>query len=150
MIIKMESLFDIIEYLPTSPIVFPEWPETSLGCYHKCGFWMYSLEECKDVAGVKKDWYSRAEYISIRWMHDGVDDYVSNPSADYDIGKIIFAGKERSSKIITKAKKAWINDLSYQLQKTNQPSEIDQNFIKDLNKKNIRVFVWKVLSKKVS
>lgn len=103
-IITMDSLFDIIEYVPTSPVVLPEWPETSLGIYHKCGFWMYSLEEVKDVAAVKKDWYSRAKYISIRWMHDGADDYISNPSANYDIHKIIFAGKERSTKIITEAK----------------------------------------------
>jgi hypothetical protein len=74
-------------------------------------------------------------------MHDGADDYISNLSADHDIGKIIFAGKERSAKFITEAKNAWINDLSYDLEKTNQPSEIDQKFLKDLNKKNIRAFV---------
>jgi len=26
-------------------------------------------------------------------MHDGADNYISNPSADYDIHKIIIAGK---------------------------------------------------------
>jgi hypothetical protein len=81
-------------------------------------------------------------------MHEGADDYISNPSADYDIGKIIIAGKERSAKFITEAKDAWINDISYNLEKTNQPSEIDPDFLKDLYKKNIRAFVSKVLSKK--
>jgi len=37
----MDSLFDIIELVPTSPVVLPEWPETSLGFVHKCGFWKY-------------------------------------------------------------------------------------------------------------
>ena len=83
-------------------------------------------------------------------MHDGADNYISNPSADYDIHKIIIAGKERSAKFITETKEAWNNDLSYDLEKTNQPSEIDQNFLKDLNTKNIRAFVYKVLSKKVN
>lgn len=121
-IIRMDSLFDIIELVPTSPVVLPEWPETSLGFYHKCGFWKYSLEEVKDVAAVKKDWYTKAECISIGWMNDGADNYISNSSADYDIHKIIIAGKERSAKIITETKEAWINDLSYDLEKTNQPS----------------------------
>lgn len=145
----MESLFDIIEFVPTSPIVLPEWPEESLGFYNKCGFYRYSKEEWKDVAAVKKDWYTKAEYFSISWMCDGAKDYLSNTSAEYDIGKIIFAGKERSDKFITETKDAWYNDISYDLLKINQPTEIDPNFLKDLSKKNIRFFVWKVLSKKV-
>jgi len=40
----MDSLFDIVKYVPTSPIVLPEWPEESLDFAHKCGFYMYSLE----------------------------------------------------------------------------------------------------------
>jgi hypothetical protein len=35
------------------------------------------------------------------------------------------------------------------LEKRNQPTEIDPNFLKDLSKKNIRFFVREVLSKKV-
>jgi hypothetical protein len=89
----MESLFDIIEYVPTSPVVLPEWPETSLDFVHKCGFWKYSLEEVKDVAAVKKDWYCKAEYFGMGWMYDGAEDYISNSSTDYDISKIIIAGK---------------------------------------------------------
>jgi hypothetical protein len=34
-------------------------------------------------------------------MREGADNYTFNPSVDYDIGKIIFAGKERSAKSIT-------------------------------------------------
>jgi hypothetical protein len=39
-----------------------------------------------------------------------------------------------------------INDL----ERINQPTDIDSNFLKDLNKKNIRYFVQEVLSKKIS
>jgi hypothetical protein len=31
---------------------------------------------------------------SISWMHDGAKNYISNPSVDYDVHKIIFAGKK--------------------------------------------------------
>lgn len=145
----MDSLFDLIEYVPTSPIPLPEWPENSLGSPHQCGFYMYSSEEWKDIAGVKKDWYSKAEYFSICWMREGTDNYVSNPSADYEVHKIIFAGKEWSAKFITEATEAWDNDMINGLEKRNQPTEIDPNFLKDLSKKNIRFFVREVLSKKV-
>jgi hypothetical protein len=39
-------------------------------------------------------------------MHEGANDYISNPSADFDIHKIIIAGKERSAKFITETKQA--------------------------------------------
>jgi hypothetical protein len=39
-------------------------------------------------------------------MYEGANNYLSNPSSDYDIGKIIFAGKERSAKSITMTKDA--------------------------------------------
>lgn len=34
-------------------------------------------------------------------MHHDADYYVSNPSVDYDVHKIIFAGKERSAESIS-------------------------------------------------
>jgi hypothetical protein len=146
----MESLFDIIEFVPDSPIVFPEWPKESLGFAHKCGFYKYLSEEWKDIAAVKKDWYFKAEYFSGCWMHEGANNYVSNPSVDYDISKIIFAGKEHSTKFISEAKDAWYNDMVNDLEKINQSTDIDSVFLKDLDKKNVRFFVWKVLSKKVN
>jgi hypothetical protein len=39
-------------------------------------------------------------------MSEGVNNYLSNPSVDFDIHKIIFAGKERSAKSITMTKDA--------------------------------------------
>jgi hypothetical protein len=41
----MESLFEIIEFVPDSPIDFPERPEKLLGVINKGGFYMYSSEE---------------------------------------------------------------------------------------------------------
>ena len=146
----MDSLFDIIEYVPNYPILLPEWPENSLGVMSTDGFYHYSEEEWKDVAGVKKDWYTKAEYYSIYWMRDGTNSYISNPSADYDIHKIIFASKERSTESITMIKKAWYDDMIYYLKKINQSPDIDPNFLKDLNKKNMRFFIKEVLSKKVN
>lgn len=81
-------------------------------------------------------------------MREGADNYVSNPSSNYDIGKIIFAGKERSAKSITMTKDAWNSDMVYDLFKINQSTDIDSDFLKELNKKNIRFFVREVLSKK--
>lgn len=52
-------------------------------------------------------------------MHYGAYSYVSNPYVDYDISKIIFAGKERSAKFITEAKDAWNNDMFYDLKRIN-------------------------------
>jgi hypothetical protein len=81
-------------------------------------------------------------------MREGADNYVSNPSVDFDIGKIIFAGKERSAKSITMTKEGWNSDMVHDLFKINQPTDIDQKFLKDLSKKNMRFFVREVLSKK--
>ena len=111
----MESLFDVIEYVPDSPVVLPEWPKESLGVINTDGFYMYSKKEWEDVSAVKKDWYSKAEYFSIYWMHEGANNYVSNPSPDYDIGKIISVGKERSAKSITMTKDAWKSDMVHDL-----------------------------------
>lgn len=47
-------------------------------------------------------------------------------------------------------KDAWGNDMVHDLFKINQSTDIDPDFLKDLNTKNIRVFVSKVLSKKVN
>ena len=146
----MDSLFDLIEYVPNSPVILPEWPEDSLGWIHKCGFYKYHKEEWNDITGVKKDWYSKAEYLGMTWMCDGAKEYISNPSVDYDVHKIIFAGKEWSAKFITETKEAWDNDMINDLERRNQPTEIDPKFLKDLDKKNVRIFVWKVLSKKIS
>lgn len=79
-------------------------------------------------------------------MYSGVDDYVSNPSVDYDIHKIIFAGKERSAKCINLTKNAWDSDMFGGLLENNHPTDIDTVLLKDLNIKNIRVFVFEVLS----
>jgi hypothetical protein len=48
-------------------------------------------------------------------MHEGANNYVSNPSPDYDIGKIISVGKERSAKSITMTKDAWKSDMVHDL-----------------------------------
>jgi hypothetical protein len=79
-------------------------------------------------------------------MCSGADNYVSNPSVDYDIHKIIFAGKERSAKSINITKNAWNSYMFGDLLKINYPTDIDPLFLKDLNIKNIRVFVFEVLS----
>jgi hypothetical protein len=81
-------------------------------------------------------------------MREGAYNYLSNPSPDFYIGKIIFAGKERSTKSITMTKDAWYSDMVHDLFKINQFTDIDSVFLKDLNKKNIRFFVREVLSKK--
>jgi hypothetical protein len=39
-------------------------------------------------------------------MREGADNYVSNPSVDYDVHKVIFAGKEHSAKSINYTKNA--------------------------------------------
>jgi hypothetical protein len=82
-------------------------------------------------------------------MCSGADNYVSNPSVDYDVHKIIFAGKERSAKCINMTKNAWDSDMFEGLKKNNHITDIDPVFLKYLNRKNIRVFVFEVLSKKV-
>jgi hypothetical protein len=79
-------------------------------------------------------------------MLSGADDYVSNPSVDCDIHKIIFQGKERSVKSINLIKNAWDSDMFAGLLEKNYPTDIDPVFLKDLNIKNIRVFVFKILS----
>jgi hypothetical protein len=48
-------------------------------------------------------------------MREGANNYVSNPSVDYDISKIIFAGKERSAKSITMTKDACNSDMVHDL-----------------------------------
>jgi hypothetical protein len=87
-------------------------------------------------------------------MCSGADNYVSNPSVDYDIHKIIFAAKERSAQCINITKNAWNSDMFGDLLKNNQSPDIDSVFLINLNRKNIRVFVFEVLSsistKKVS
>ena len=52
-------------------------------------------------------------------MLSGADNYVSNPSVDYDVHKIIFAGKERSAKCINLTKNAWDSDMFGDLLKNN-------------------------------
>jgi hypothetical protein len=47
-------------------------------------------------------------------------------------------------------KDAWKSDMVHDLFKINQSTDIDPKFLNDLSKKNIRFFVWKVLSKKIS
>lgn len=54
---------------------------------------------------------------------------VLSPSIDYDISKIIFAGKEHYAKFIIKTKDAWNNDIVYNLLKINQPTDIYSNFL---------------------
>jgi hypothetical protein len=44
-IITMDNLFDIIEFVPTSPMILPETPEKLLGVINKSGLYMYSTEE---------------------------------------------------------------------------------------------------------
>jgi hypothetical protein len=70
-------------------MILPETPEKLLGVINKSGLYMYSTEEWKDVAGIKKYWYYKAEIYSISWMYHGADTYISNPSVDYDINQII-------------------------------------------------------------
>lgn len=79
-------------------------------------------------------------------MLSGADNYVSNPSVDYDIHKIIFAGKERSAECINFTKNAWDSDMFGDLLKNNHPTDIDPLFFFNLNRKNIRIFVFEVLS----
>jgi len=142
----MENLNDIIEFVPTSPVVLPEAPIKLLGVVNTDGLTMYSSEEWKDVGAVKKDWYYKAEIFSRSFMLSGADNYVSNPSVDYDVHKIIYIGKERSAKCINLTKNAWDSDMFGDLLKNNHSPDIDSIFLKDLNIKNIRVFVFKVLS----
>jgi hypothetical protein len=148
----MDNLYDIVEFIPTSPVILPDTPMKLLGVINTDGLTMYSSEEWKDVAAVKKDWYYKAEIWSRSFMLSGADDYVSNPSLDYDVNKIILAGKERSAKCINLTKNAWNSDMFGDLLENNYPTDIDTVFLKDLNIKNIRVFVFKALSsiKKVS
>ena len=149
MIIMMDNLNDIIEFVPTLPVELPEVPVKFLGVINTDGLAMYSTEEWKDVAAVKIDWYYKAEIGSRSFMCSGADNYISNPSVDYDVHKIIFAGKERSAECINMIKNAWDSDMFGDLLKNNQSTDIDPIFLKYLNKKNIRVFVFEVLSKKV-
>jgi len=146
MIILMENLYDIIEFVPTSPVVLPEAPIKLLGVVNTDGLTMYSSEEWKDVAAVKKDWYYKAEIFSRNFMLSVADNYISNPSVNYDVQKIIFVGKEHSAKCINMTKNAWDSDMFGDLLKNNHSPDIDSVFLKDLNIKNIRVFVFKVLS----
>jgi hypothetical protein len=142
----MENLNDIIEFVPNSPVVLPEVPMKLIGVVNTDGLSTYSFEEWKDVAAVKRDWYYKAEIWSRSFMLSGADNYVSNPSVDYDVHKIIFAGKERSAKCINLTKNAWDSDMFGDLLKKNQSTDIDTTFLKDLNRKNIRVFVFEILS----
>jgi hypothetical protein len=146
MIIMMGNLYDIIEFVPTSPVELPEIPMKLMGVVNTDGLSMYSPEEWKDVTAVKKDWYYKAEILSRSFMLSGADNYVSNLSVDYDIHKIIFAGKERSAKCINLTKNAWDSDMFGDLLKINHSTDINPLFLKDLNIKNIRVFVFEVLS----
>jgi hypothetical protein len=79
-------------------------------------------------------------------MCSGADDYISNPSVDYDVNKIIFQAKERSAKSINLIKNAWDSDMFAGLLENNYSTDIDPVFLKYLNIKNIRVFVFEVLS----
>ena len=142
----MDNLYDIIEFVPTSPVVLPEAPMKLIGVVNTDGLAMYSSEEWKDVVAVKRDWYYKAEIWSRSFMCSGADNYVSNPSVDYDVHKIVFAGKERSAKCINMTKNAWDSDMFGDLNKNNLPTDIDPVFLKNLNIKNIRVFVFEVLS----
>jgi len=144
--IMIENLNDIIEFLPTLPVELPEVPVKLMGVVNTDGLSMYSSEEWKDVAAVERDWYYKAEIWSRSFMCSGADSYVSNPSVDYDVHKIIFAGKERSAKCINITKNVWNSDMFGDLLKNNHPTDIDPLFLKDLNRKNIRVFVYEVLS----
>jgi hypothetical protein len=146
MIKMIENLYDIIEFVPTSPVELPEIPMKLMGVVNTDGLSMYSPEEWKDVTAVKKDWYYKAEIWSRSFMLSGANNYVSNPSVDYDVHKIIFAGKERSAKCINLTKNVWNSDMFGDLLKINHPTDIDPLFLKDLNIKNIRVFVFEVLS----
>jgi len=145
-IIMMESLNDIIEFVPNSPVELPEAPLKLMGVVNTDGLYMYSPEEWKDVAAVKRDWYYKAEIFSRSFMCSGADNYVSNSSVDYDVHKVIFAGKEHSAKSINIMKNAWDSDMFADLLKINHSTDIDPLFLKDLNIKNIRVFVFEVLS----
>lgn len=149
MTIMIENLYDIIEFVPTSPVSLPEVPVKFLGVVNTDGIVMYSSEEWKDVLAVKRDWYYKAEILSRSFMLSEAHNYVSNPSVDYDVHKIIFAGKEHSAKCINLTKNAWDSDMFGDLLKNNHPTDIDPAFLKNLNSKNIRIFVLEVLSKKV-
>ena len=142
----MENLYDIIEFVPTSPVELPEVPMKLMGVVNTDGLYMYSLEEWEDVVSVKRDWYYKAEICSRSFMCSGADYYVSDLSVDYNIHKIIFQGKERSAKSINLIKNAWNSDMFSGLLENNHSTDIDPVFLKDLNIKNIRVFVFKVLS----
>lgn len=61
----MENLFDIIEVVPTSPVILPEWPKEYLGVANEDGFYMYFRDDWNDIAAIKKYWYTKAEYYSI-------------------------------------------------------------------------------------
>jgi hypothetical protein len=41
----MDSLFDIIEFVPDSPVVLPELPKESLGVINPDGIYMYTKKE---------------------------------------------------------------------------------------------------------
>ena len=146
----IDNLNDILEFVSISPEVLPEAPVKFLGTINTDGLAKYSSEEWKDVVAVKRDWYYKAEIWSRSFMRSGADNYVSNPSVDYDVHKIIFAAKERSAKYINITKNAYNSDMFSDLLKNNHSTDIDPVFLKDLNRKNIRVFVFEVLSKKVS
>jgi len=138
MTIMIENLYDIIEFVPTSPVSLPEEPVKFLGVVNTDGIVMYSSEEWKDVLAVKRDWYYKAEILSRSFMLSGADNYVSNPSVDYDVHKIIFIGKERSAICINMTKSAWDSDMFDDLKKNNHPTDIDPAFLKNLNRKNIK------------
>ena len=144
--IIMDSLNDIVEFVPILPEVLPEAPVKFMGVINTDGLYTYSSEEWKDVLAVKKDWYYKAEISSISFMSSGADNYVSDPFVNYDVSKIIFSGKERSAESINNIKIAWDSDMFGDLLKNNHPTNIDPIFLKYLNRKNIRVFVFKVLS----
>jgi len=142
----MENLSDIIEFVPTSPVELTEAPIKFMGVINTDGLCMYSSEEWKDVIAVKRDWYYKAEIWSRSFMCSGANNYVSNPSVDYDVYKIIFQAKERSAECINMTKNAWNSDMFADLLKNNHLTDIDSVFLKYLNIKNIRVFVFEVLS----
>lgn len=79
-------------------------------------------------------------------MLSEADNYIFNPSGDYNVHKIIFAGKERFVKCINLIKNAWDSYMFDDLLKNNHSPDINSVLKKNLNTKNIRVFVFKVLS----
>ena len=62
----------------------------------------------------------------------------------------LFLRLRRSAKYINITKNAYNSDMLHDILKNNHSTDIDPVFLKDLNRKNIRVFVFEVLSKKVS